>query len=183
LKGSSVVLPDESSELVAAYHEAGHAVAAFLVHHPVTGVSIVRTAESAGHCGLAPLPGFHPDVESDQATILRIKQSIFVTLAGYVSENIRFREPTRIPEAGFDVEHDTYRADRYCIELCADWGPEAIAYRQFMWERTRRLMSMRLHRWTVRAVARRLFASKTLSRGEVEGILAGTIEDPYVDLL
>jgi hypothetical protein len=73
-----------------AYHEAGHAVAYYVVRTvwgyrvpPVRGATIVPEGDTLGHVAPFPRPSFRPDVaNSSPRTVLRVHGMIVISLAG-----------------------------------------------------------------------------------------------------
>jgi hypothetical protein len=71
-----------------AYHEAGHAVAAFLLFRAVKRISIVPDDETSGPVEHYPIRGtwFQPDVEIDMRARRHMETSITLLLAGPSAE-------------------------------------------------------------------------------------------------
>lgn len=79
----------EQSEQTA-YHEAGHAVAAYVLRRRFSKVTIVEHEDSVGSMTLPPSywSGFNPDVDQSRGSRARIEKEIMVLLAGEIAVDI-----------------------------------------------------------------------------------------------
>ena len=70
------------------YHEAGHAVAAYLLKQPIRYVTVLPGEDgSLGHCAYAPPgEGFRPDVNVDMRTRARLEAMIMTAYAGAAAQ-------------------------------------------------------------------------------------------------
>jgi hypothetical protein len=75
----------------AAYHEAGHAVASYLVHRRLACVSIIPNPidNTLGHCEYRNLADFKPDAPMNSRLRVQIEKLIIVLLAGAIAERLR----------------------------------------------------------------------------------------------
>jgi hypothetical protein len=75
----------------AAYHEAGHAVASYLVHRRLACVSIIPNPvdHTLGHCEYRNLANFKPDAPMNNRLRAQIEKLIIVLLAGAIAERLR----------------------------------------------------------------------------------------------
>jgi ATP-dependent Zn protease len=64
-----------------AYHEAGHAVAAYSLRWKIIEVSIVPDPDSLGHVTRTPLKDFHPDDDTRFSTLRKGEKEIILYLA------------------------------------------------------------------------------------------------------
>lgn len=70
-----------------AYHEAGHAAAAFRLRRRVRHVTIVPEDDSLGHMLSGKLPEtFQPDIDSDRRTDRWLERLTLIVLAGPIAE-------------------------------------------------------------------------------------------------
>jgi ATP-dependent Zn protease len=69
-----------------AYHEAGHAVAAFFEHLAIKSVTVVPDEGSFGKVKHYRTPSFRPDVNADARTNQRVLAHMLVDLAGPAAE-------------------------------------------------------------------------------------------------
>jgi Peptidase family M41 len=73
-----------------AYHEAGHAVMAHLVHRRILTATIVPNPDDGtlGHCACGPVPAFNPDRRWDSRTRHTAERLIRIQLAGGLAEKV-----------------------------------------------------------------------------------------------
>lgn len=69
-----------------AYHEAGHAVAAYLLNRDFKSVTIIREGETLGQCSLTKSDDFHPDANEDEKTLAHLEEYMITLHAGLASE-------------------------------------------------------------------------------------------------
>lgn len=133
-----------------AYHEAGHAVAAYLVHRRFTEVSIISDPDknTLGHCSTAWVPTFAPDVDSSPKTRNQVEARIITSLGGPVAENLLTGRTVSL-ERSSDI-HDALNLSGY---VCGDEKEES-AYVNWLWECTRLLLGR--HWAAIQALAQEL---------------------------
>ncbi len=75
----------------AAYHEAGHAVASYLVHRRLACISIIPNPidHTLGHCEYRNLADFKSDAPINSRLRAQIEKLIIVLLAGAIAERLR----------------------------------------------------------------------------------------------
>jgi ATP-dependent Zn protease len=84
-------MPKPTKSIIAtAYHEAGHAVIAYLEDLVLREVSIVPTSDTLGHCRYAQAHHFNPEARVPPAMRARIAAHIMGSLAGPDAER-RYR--------------------------------------------------------------------------------------------
>jgi len=147
---------------VSAYHEAGHCVAACLVHKRFRLVTIIPEKEYLGK--FVPDKMARMDIAS--ADIKSCKAWIFIGLAGLFAES-KFVNPNKInklPPSHPDLDTVTNIADRLCWSF-----EERNAYLKFMWIRTKNIIEKY---WkAVQAVAQVLINRKILHYKETQQII------------
>ena len=153
-------MSDETPRDQAAYHEAGHAVAAYLLRRSFTRVSIVPDDDTLGHVkyrGYAA--GFRPDLEITLRVRERLEAAVMTSLAGVEAQ--RVYEPTAAPE-DCGGESD-YRA---AIDLASYVSPdpeELGAYLEWLRLRVAGIFKLPVHWAATRAVAEALLVRQILS--------------------
>ncbi len=136
----------------AAYHEAGHAVASYLVHRRLACVSIVPNPDdnTLGRCEYRNLATFKPDEPLTCRFRSQIEKLITVLLAGAMAERLK---TGRICRKGSDDD----MTQAYDAAMCLfDEDKEARAFVGWLWERTRNLIGYEPHWAAVEALAREL---------------------------
>lgn len=154
-------------ERLVAYHEAGHAVAAFYLGLRVREVSIVPDADALGHVSWKPMPpSFRPDAEVSPRVRDRIEREAIATLAGpWAEEKAGGDDAWRT--SGSDLD-DSVALLQY---LCAS-DDELQAYLHLVSIRARNLVE-RL--WdSIDALAHQLLAKRRLSGEEVRRLMVRT---------
>jgi hypothetical protein len=119
-----------------AFHEAGHAVAAFVLGRAFTRVSIEPQGATLGRCSFRP-PGewFRPDERVDGATRRRLEERIMISLAGPEAEALL--------TGVHDEEAAEEDVERAFSHACFMTGDEAEAWAYLTWLRHRTLNLMR----------------------------------------
>ena len=146
-----------------AYHEAGHAVAAFFEQLRVRTATIKpdKVKGSLGHVSHYPKPSFHPDFETDARTERRVLAGVLTYLAGPAAERRATGRATG--------SHDDYRnAMDMASRLCGS-NESVGALLRWMWVQARDLVTV--HWSFIEAVARALLARRRLSGQEVREII------------
>lgn len=155
-----------------AYHEAGHAVAAYIVRRRWQYATIEPTDDSLGHIRYFPAPAtFHPDADEDTRTRYRLEQYATTALGGVVAE------------AKLIGSHNWVGASAD-LRQAVDWldylssGPdETGAYVGWMLERTRGLLRQE-HWWlAVEHLAAALLVHRRLDYRRCRQLIASAIDD------
>lgn len=155
------------TERLVAYHEAGHAVAAFYLGLRVREVSIVPDADGLGYVFWKPMPSsFRPDVEVTPKVRDRIEREAIATLAGPCAEekaggNDAWRT------SGSDLEDSVALLGYLCTS-----DDELQAYLNLVCIRARNLVERLWH--SIDSLAHELLAKRRLSGEEVRRLIART---------
>lgn len=128
-------------ERATAVHEAGHAVAAYLLHRPFTSISVVQDDGSYGRVH-SRLPGgwFRPDIEVNARTRAMIEDRVMISLAGAETEAAWCAFQPDVPQdwrQGVDDggKHD-FRAAADLASYISDGDvPELDAYLEWLRQR------------------------------------------------
>lgn len=104
-------LVTERDKRITAYHEAGHAVAAFYLPlcEKVLQVTTIQRGQAAG------LTVVRPETDDEHVTKGKLYQDIVMTLGGRVAESLTFDDITA--GASSDIEHATKRARMMVTQL------------------------------------------------------------------
>jgi hypothetical protein len=150
-----------------AYHEAGHAVAAYLRNRRFTSISIIADGETLGQCVFGNKPGVIVlDAESYRRTRDRIETLIIVSLAGVLAECLLTgRRNWRGAHA------DLHDAAGYAAYVTGD-EQELGAYIKWLWERTRNLLRQRRHWAAVKSLASELLVSRRVGERRARLVIA-----------
>ena len=138
-----------------AYHEAGHAVAAWWFCLKYKHVTIRPNADSLGHM-LHSVPNwFRPDIESSDRVFLRAQRHIITSFAGQLAEaKLRGRPPR------FGMESDNQNAVDMALRFCGS-RETTEAYLRYCWLMARDLVN---ERWPqIEALAAALMERETLN--------------------
>jgi len=155
----------------AAYHEAGHAVASYLVKRRLSYCTIEPNPDkhTLGHCEYRNLATFKPDVVPTGRLRNQIEKLIIVLLAGAVAERLKFG---RTYWKG--SENDTSQAHDLAIYLCSE-DKEARAFINWLWQRTINLLEFGPHWAAVEAISEELMKSKYISERQTRKIIEATL--------
>ncbi len=82
----------EDTEIVVAYHEAGHAVAYWVLHRPLLHVTIIPDNDCLGHVKGGPIPVFGSQGFPGSWDAL-VRDRAVIALAGPVAERLLKKEP------------------------------------------------------------------------------------------
>ena len=153
------------------YHEAGHAVAAFVLRMRFTHLSIIPDEDSIGHTMTSKLRDFQPDVARTRAGRDRYERYAMVSLAGLVAERMRVgrvRCMTNHPDVvqAFDLCGNTCGSDEE-TQACANW----------LWERTKNLMKSERQWAAVEALATQLRVRRYIGEREARQIIKRAFSD------
>ena len=149
-----------------AYHEAGHAVAAYVHHVAIHRAAIIPSADFAGHVSHAnPLRGRPIDAMTTPRDRRHMERLVIVALAGDAAQ--RRHAPRSVRSWHADQDR------RNAADLVSYFvGSEAqqAAYLAYLWAVTDDLVD--LHWPAVEAVAAELLERRDLSGKRVRGIIA-----------
>ncbi len=154
-----------------AYHEAGHAYAAWNLGFKLHRVTIVPTTDETGSTVHAnPLHGIELDVDGSDRARMRAEKAILIALAGPAAQQ-RYRPRSwRRNHGASDFDWATDLA----LHLCGD-GETATAYLKYLDLVARKMVAG--PRWPViAAVADSLLERGTLSGREVRATIMGYFE-------
>ncbi len=154
-----------------AYHEAGHAVAAYLRHLRFTSISIVPDTGTLGRCEFSET-AIVLDLDSSAAlrTRRRIETMIIVSLAGVIAESLLTgRHNWRGAHA------DLHDAARYASLVTAS-VEELRAYERWLWEHTRTLLRARPGRLAIQQLAAVLMEDRRIGERRARAIIGAAIE-------
>ena len=158
----------------AAYHEAGHAVASYLVHRRLACISIIPNPvdHTLGHCEYRNLATFKPDAPITNKLRARVENLIIVLLAGGVTEDLR---TGRIFRKGSD--EDMKQAHDAAMYLFDD-DKEATAFVNWLGEHTRSILSYGPHCAAVEKLAKELAARRFIGERLARQIIRDSIAGP-----
>lgn len=154
-----------------AYHEAGHAVAAALLHTHMRSASIIpnNSQGSLGHVGHHRWGKETPDVYDSARIDRRLEQHIITVLAGPEAERKLFGRYNRV---GASSDFDT-AADLALYRTGGD-PKEATLIIRWLAHRTRTLVGLETNWRLIEAVAKALMEHRRLSGQRVREIVGRT---------
>ena len=153
------------------YHEAGHAVAAFVMRMRFTHLSIIPDEDSIGHTMTSKLRDFQPDVGRSRAGRDRYERYAMVSLAGLVAERLR------IGRVRYRTNHpDVVQAFYLCSNTCGS-DEETQACINWLWERTKNLMKSGRQLAAVEALAKQLRVRRYTGEREACRIIKQAFSD------
>jgi hypothetical protein len=165
--------------LETAHHEAGHAVAAFLVKRRFRHVSIEPDQRSLGHVLYRAWDKrFDPNARFSPRTEILLRDAVVTALAGFEAQ---FRFSGKRPWRSARSDHD--QALDLALRACCS-GEEAAAYVEWLSVRTRQMFSVPSTWKAVRALARSLLRQQRLSYKEAHKIYleaTGQALEPWPD--
>jgi hypothetical protein len=153
------------------YHEAGHAVAAFVMRMRFTHLSIIPDEDSIGHTMTSKLRDFQPDVARTRAGRDRYERYAMVSLAGLVAERMR------VGRVRYRTNHpDVVQAFELCGNTCSS-DEETGACINWLWERTGNLMKSERQWAAVEALAKQLRVRRYIGEREARQIIRQAFSD------
>lgn len=154
-----------------AYHEAGHAVAAYLRHLRFTSISIIPDRGTLGRCEFSESAVVIDPESGDQLRArTRIETLIIVSLAGVISESLLTgRHNWRGAHA------DLHDATRYASFVTGS-AEELRAYERWLWEHTRMLLGARPSWLAVQQLAAALIEDRRVGERRARAIIRAAIE-------
>ena len=152
-----------------AYHEAGHAVAAFFMEKPLTMVTIQpdRAQASSGHCHAEHLLAeSHPDYDDSDEVRMRIEREVFYLLAGYAVQRAFNPRSCRHYHASED-HHGVVDL----LSYVSGSNEELTAYLKLMEIRVRQFVAAQDKWIAISALASALLDRTTLTGEEASNII------------
>jgi ATP-dependent Zn protease len=124
-----------------AYHEAGHAAAAFALRRAVRWVSIVpdEARGTLGFCASRLMPGFRPDLDRSPRNRAAVEREVIINFAGGIAEE-RFRGRKNRAGAAGDVATAVDLASTVCGSI-----EETSAYLAWLHIRAKNLVNSPVH--------------------------------------
>ena len=155
-----------------AYHEAGHAVAAYCCQIRFKEVTIIPDEDSLGKLVSSKRPkSFQPDINQDTKTRLRIERETIVYFAGGIAER-KLTGGKRLKGAHVDLSHAIDLLDRL-----TGGTRETEAYGNWLFIRAEYLV-MHPWNWTaIEALAAELMEHKRIGYRRARQIIKQAIEN------
>ena len=157
-----------------AYHEAGHAVAAYDQRRRISRVSIIPDFEEGtlGHCSYSQFwKDFHPDINDDSKTRGHIETAIICCLSGHTAEA---RLSGRNNWVG--SSQDRSAALGLALYIAPGGGKELQHYYNWMWERTKGLLAKPFYWDAIEALAAELLQRRDIGGQKARRIIHEAIE-------
>jgi Peptidase family M41 len=164
----------ESRKLLAtAYHEAGHAVAAWELRLPTGITTIIPNDEqgSLGHCVVKAPKWLQPDIDVDARTSHWIERKVIVSYAGRAAEKLLIGRNNNI---GASIDN------RSAMNLASyvEFDPDILGvYLRLQHLRAQALVTRPTTRRFIEDVARALVEKRTLRPSEVQAIIRRAADD------
>ena len=159
-----------ASDRRVAYHEAGHAVACYLLHKPFHYVTIrgEDLEGTMGHVMAWDAPeGYRPDINEDARTRARVERDVMVLLAGQVADELAGYSP-RDPDY-YGPEGDNSAAVSMASYITGS-DEQLEHYLAWLLARTKDKLALPWHWAAVVAVADALQERRRLSAREARRI-------------
>jgi Peptidase family M41 len=153
-----------------AYHEAGHAVSAYMAGRRFTRVSIVPDNWSLGRCTFAALRLFPLNGTGDRKGRARIEREIMIFCGGSVAEALHMKRPHSWRWASHDLHKATELA-----EYATHNPDEAKAFTTWLLKRSEALLRERPWRRATTALASELLRHGELGERQARATIARAI--------
>lgn len=161
-----------------AYHEAGHAVAAYYLKRRFKSVTIIP---SEGYLGLleshkSQFKNFDPECDNSHRTVNRIGTEIMIDFAGGIAEKMA---ATRYNWRGSSQDWNSAQK-LACYNV--DSGEQLNAYVNWLWTKSKGMMR---HEWVwhaVKMLAKELITHKAISYPKARKIIEQA-EDEYYNMM
>lgn len=177
-----------SPERETAIHEAGHAVAAYLLGRPFVRMTIDPSAgldgDALGQVEHAPPAGewFQPDIEINSRTRQFLEKHIQISWAGTLAqeiwyERIQYKPDNAVEHLENGARHDTVGLVDMAL-LNTGSGQEAEAYIEWLRIRTQNMVRNDFRFWMMaEPLADALLAEKTLSWKRARAVMKSAFDD------
>jgi hypothetical protein len=148
-----------------AYHEAGHAVIAYVLGYRPQSVTIVPTVDTAGHIiNTNPLHGFQLEIDSSAEARLRIESLITICFAGPIAQKRYNPRSWRRAHGQWDYEKIAELGLRVC-------GSAEQASAFIRWREIVACDMVRAHWPRIQLVAGQLLERENLSHTDLDAII------------
>lgn len=109
------IVRSKSAQTASAYHEAGHAVIAYMFGYKPQAATIIPTIDTAGSVSHPnPLRGIRLDIDGSDRARLRVEKAIIICLAGPLAQRHHNRRSWRSYHGQSDYELINELALRIC---------------------------------------------------------------------
>ncbi len=149
-----------------AYHEAGHAVIAYLLGYKPQSATIVPTVDTAGHVIIHanPLHGFQLDIDGSDEARLRVESAITICFAGPIAQ--KRHNPRSRRKAHGQWDYDTIA--ELGLRVCGS-GEQATAF--IRWHEIVARDLVQAHWLHIARVAGQLLERERLSHADLDAII------------
>lgn len=160
-----------------ARHEAGHAVANYLMRRAFASVSVVSDDETVGRVASSKLPDWlRTDLETGGETAMQrarkvVEPKIICLYAGSVAEQVFKRKADHTK-----ARKDYLIADELAKTVCAS-DAERVKYLKWLLQRTRDMLSLPWNWHAITVLAQELLDKKELNGRVARRIIRNAIEE------
>jgi len=155
-----------------AYHEAGHAVMAYILHLRLKEVSIIPTDDYLGVCIGGKRGNIDPEWDSSHKTRVELERRAMQALAGNVAEHLLTGKRHRA--GSYSDYHNVVN-----LLSCLAGDDEITYYADWLWHRTKATMGIDYWWLAVENVAEELLKNKHLKNKCVREIIRRAIDEDY----
>ena len=156
-----------------AYHEAGHAVAAFALNRRVRSVTVIPDGDTLGQNLYGKARMIQPDAGVDRRTRNEIERRFICAMAGWAVEAKLNPRRRGIATGSNDLQHASDLAS-YVVGS----AEELEAYSNWLWIRTKQLIALP-HYWAaIEALAGELVTHKRLGERRVREVIETSLTAP-----
>lgn len=155
-----------------AYHEAGHAVMAYILRIRLSEVTIILGEDYLGRFSHGTGRNIHPEWESDHKTRVELERRAMQILAGNVAEHLLTGKRHRA--GSYDDYHKVVNLLSYLA------GPEEIVkYVEWLWYRTKGMLGVD-HWWlAIQRLAEELLKHHHLKSKRIREIIRLAVDEDF----
>ena len=154
-----------------AYHEAGHAVAAFYMKRSFRYVTIEPEEDSLGHIMYKKFrDSFNPEIDPDREIRKPLEKAIITAFAGPIAEQIFSGRKNRI-----GASSDFHGALDCALYLCGS-NEETEAYVNWLWIRTKNMIRQPAKWCSVEGLAKELLDCRKIGYMKARRIIKESFE-------